>query len=73
MKVLFLGTGGQHLTKQVVFGQSVQDPGGSDEVTHGSRHGGGVHPNGHEGRPNIDVSQEIVVIFEEGTKDNGKK
>lgn len=58
-------------TKQVVFGQGIQDPGGSYQVTHGSRHGRGVNPNCHQGRPQIDVSQETVVFLKKVTEDNG--
>lgn len=58
----------KNLTKQVVFGQGIQDPGGSYQVTHGSRQGG-VNPNCYQGRPYIDVSQETVVFLENA--DNG--
>lgn len=60
-----------NLTKEVVFGQGIQDPGGSYQVTHGSRHGGGVNPDRHQGRPYIDVSQKTVVSLEKVTEDNG--
>lgn len=63
------GQQGPELTKQAVFGQRIQDPGGSYQVAHGSRHGGGVNPNGHQWRPNVDVSQETVVFLEEVTMD----
>lgn len=61
----------KNLTKQVVFGQRIQDSGGSYQVTHGSRQGGGVNPNCHQGLPYIDVSQETVVFLEKVAKDNG--
>lgn len=57
----------KNLTKQVVFGQSIQDPGSSDQVTHGSRYSGGVDPDCHHGGPYIDVSQETVVFLKQET------
>lgn len=50
-----------YLTKQVVSGQCIEDPGRSDQVTHGSRNGGEVDPYFHKWWPDIDVSQETVV------------
>lgn len=48
-------------TKQVIPGEGVQDARGSDEVTHGSREGGGVNTNYDEGVPDVDVPQETVI------------
>lgn len=50
-----------YLTKQVVSGQCIEDPGCSDQVTHGSRNGGEVDPYFHKWWPDVDVSQETVV------------
>lgn len=61
------------LTKEVVFGQGIQNPRGSYEVTHGSRHSGGVNPNCHHWWPYIDVPQETVVSLQKVTKDNASK
>lgn len=55
------------LTKQVVSGERIEDPGCSDQVTHGGRDAGEVDPYCHKWRPNIDVSQETVVSLEKIT------
>lgn len=54
------------LTKQVVSGQGVEDARGPDEVAHGSGEGGGVNADGDEGVPDVDVSEETVVVLQEG-------
>lgn len=59
-------------TEQVVFGQRKEDPGGSDQVTHGSGDAGGVNANVHQRRPHVDVSQEAVVPLEELTGNRNK-
>lgn len=59
----------QDLTKYVVFRESIKDPGGSYQVTHGSRHGGRVDTDCHQGRTDIDVLQETVVSLEKVTRD----
>lgn len=61
------------LTKEAVFGQGIQNPRGSYEVTHGSRHSGGVNPNCHHWWPYIDVPQETVVSLQKVTKDKASK
>lgn len=55
-------------TKQVIPCQGVEDARRPYQVTHGSRHGGGVHTNGHQRVPHINVPQETVVPLEENTE-----
>lgn len=54
------------LTKQVVSGQGVEDARGPDEVAHCSGESGGVNADGDEGVPDVDVSEETVVVLQEG-------
>lgn len=70
-RLLFSGEGVKQevialLTKQVVSGQGVEDARGPDEVAHGSGDGGGVNADGDEGVPDVDVSEETVVVLQEG-------
>lgn len=60
----------KNLTKQVVFGQGVQHPGGSNKVTHCCRQGRGVNANCDHGWQYINVPQEAVVSLEKITRRN---
>ena len=54
-------------TKQVIPGQGVEDAWGSDKVAHGSGEGGGINPDGDEGSPDVDVSEEAVIPLKQHT------
>ena len=54
-------------TKQVVPGQGVEDPWGSDEVAHGSGQSGGINPDGDKRVPDVDVSQKAVIPLKQDT------
>lgn len=55
-------------TEQVIPGQGVEDAWGSDEVAHGGGQRGGVNPDGHEGVPDVDVSEETVIPLKQHTR-----
>lgn len=58
----------ESLTKEIILGQRIKNPGCANQVAHGSRQSRGVDANGDKGRPDIDVLQEAVVSLEEESK-----
>lgn len=52
-------------TEQIVSGQGVQDARRPDQVAHGGGERGGVHPDGDQRVPDVDVPEETVISLQE--------
>lgn len=60
-------------TKQVVPGQGVEDARRPNQVAHGCRESGGVNPDGDEGVPDVDVSEETVIPLKQDAVDGQER